>query len=45
MATQIKNGQKILFIGDSITDCGARIFYHRMAHRFTLHARCFYRLF
>ena len=24
MATQIKNGQKIVFIGDSITDCGRR---------------------
>lgn len=24
MATQIKNGQKVLFIGDSITDCGRR---------------------
>jgi len=24
MATQLKNGQKILFIGDSITDCGRR---------------------
>ncbi|MCX6993664.1 MAG: SGNH/GDSL hydrolase family protein [Kiritimatiellaeota bacterium] len=24
MATQIRNGQKIVFIGDSITDCGRR---------------------
>ena len=24
MSTQIKNGQKVLFIGDSITDCGRR---------------------
>ena len=24
MATKIKNGQTILFIGDSITDCGRR---------------------
>lgn len=24
MVTQIKNGQKVLFIGDSITDCGRR---------------------
>ncbi len=24
MTTQIKNGQKIVFIGDSITDCGRR---------------------
>ena len=24
MTTQIRNGQKIVFIGDSITDCGRR---------------------
>ena len=24
MSTQVKNGQKVLFIGDSITDCGRR---------------------
>jgi len=28
MTTQIRNGQKIVFIGDSITDCGRRV-----AHR------------
>jgi len=24
MATKIKSGEKVLFIGDSITDCGRR---------------------